>query len=59
MAVLRGERLWQIPVTATGTGEPVAHFTGEYGWLRTVARAGGLALADDVQHRWSGRSAGR
>ncbi len=39
MAGLRGERLWQIPLTATGTGEPVAHFTGEYGRLRTVARA--------------------
>ena len=32
MAGLRGERLWQIPLTdsATGrpTGEPVAHLTG-------------------------------
>jgi glucose/arabinose dehydrogenase len=39
MAGLRGERLWQIPLTATGTGEPVAHLTGEYGRLRTVVTA--------------------
>ena len=36
MAGLRGERLWQIPVDGTDTGEPVAHFEGEYGRLRTV-----------------------
>ncbi|WP_019876368.1 PQQ-dependent sugar dehydrogenase [Sporichthya polymorpha] len=39
MAALRGQRLWQIPVTGTGTGKPVAHFEGEYGRLRTVALA--------------------
>jgi len=39
MAGLRGERLWQIPLTGTGTGEPVAHFTGTYGRLRTVMLA--------------------
>ncbi len=43
MAGLRGERLWQIPIvqTATGptTGEPIAHLTGSYGRLRTVAVA--------------------
>jgi glucose/arabinose dehydrogenase len=39
MAGLRGERLWQIAVTASGTGEPVAWFEGEYGRLRTVALA--------------------
>ena len=39
MAGLRGQRLWQIPLTGTGTGEPVAHFTGEYGRLRTVILA--------------------
>jgi glucose/arabinose dehydrogenase len=36
MAGLRGERLWQIPVEGTQTGEPVPHFEGEYGRLRTV-----------------------
>jgi glucose/arabinose dehydrogenase len=36
MAGLRGERLWQIPVDGTDTGEPVAHFTSEHGRLRTV-----------------------
>ncbi|HEV2928954.1 MAG TPA: PQQ-dependent sugar dehydrogenase, partial [Propionibacteriaceae bacterium] len=36
MAGLRGERLWQISVEGTETGDPVAHFEGEYGRLRTV-----------------------
>jgi glucose/arabinose dehydrogenase len=36
MAGLRGERLWQIPVEGTDTQEPVAHFNGQYGRLRTV-----------------------
>ncbi|HZA04088.1 MAG TPA: PQQ-dependent sugar dehydrogenase, partial [Propionibacteriaceae bacterium] len=36
MAGLRGERLWEIPVDGTETGEPIAHFEGEYGRLRTV-----------------------
>ena len=36
MAGLRGERLWQIPVDGTDTGDPVAHLEGEYGRLRTV-----------------------
>jgi hypothetical protein len=36
MAGLRGERLWEIPVDGTDTGEPVGHFQGEYGRLRTV-----------------------
>jgi len=39
MAGLRGQRLWQIPLTGTGTAQPVAHFTGEYGRLRTVILA--------------------
>ncbi len=39
MAGLRGQRLWQIPVTASGSGKPVAWFEGEYGRLRTVALA--------------------
>jgi len=36
MAGLRGERLWQIPLDGTKTGDPVAHFRGDYGRLRTV-----------------------
>jgi glucose/arabinose dehydrogenase len=36
MAGLRGERLWQIPLDGTKTGDPVAHFKGDYGRLRTV-----------------------
>ena len=36
MAGLRGERLWQIPLTGDATGEPVALVAGEYGRLRTV-----------------------
>lgn len=43
MAGLRGQTLWQIPIThATGgrqTGEPIAHFAQRYGRLRTVVRA--------------------
>jgi glucose/arabinose dehydrogenase len=36
MAGLRGERLWEIPVRGTDTGDPVGHFQGDYGRLRTV-----------------------
>ncbi len=36
MAALRGERLWQIPLQDTNTGEPEAHFVDKYGRLRTV-----------------------
>lgn len=40
VAALRGERLWQVPLSRTGQAEvPVAHFTGEYGRLREVVRA--------------------
>jgi len=45
MAGLRGERLWQIPITESGgTGEPVARLTDAAGRLRTVQVApdGGL-----------------
>ena len=44
MAGLRGERLWEIPVDGTKTGEPVGHFEGEYGRLRTVV------VSPDGQH---------
>jgi glucose/arabinose dehydrogenase len=45
-AGLRGERLWQIPLSARGAGTPVARLTGVYGRLRTVEPdgAGGLWL---------------
>ncbi len=33
---LRGERLWQVPVTDDGVGEPHGWFVGEHGRLRTV-----------------------
>ena len=36
MAGLRGERLWQIPVHDGRSVTPVAHFTEQYGRLRTV-----------------------
>lgn len=38
VAALRGERLWEVPLTGDGgAGEPVAHHAGEYGRLRAVA----------------------
>lgn len=44
IASLQGERLWQVPVRPNGsTGQPKAHYTGEYGRLRTV-----VATPDDV-----------
>jgi glucose/arabinose dehydrogenase len=36
MGALHGERLWQVPVTAQGTGDPQAWFVGDYGRIRTV-----------------------
>jgi glucose/arabinose dehydrogenase len=39
MAGLRGERLWQIPLDGTNTDDPIAHFRGDYGRLRTVVVA--------------------
>ncbi|MFP5252959.1 MAG: PQQ-dependent sugar dehydrogenase [Actinomycetes bacterium] len=39
MASLRGARLWQVPVTARGTGAPRDWFVGDYGRLRTVVVA--------------------
>jgi len=39
MASLRGARLWQVPVTAGGTGTPRDWFVGDYGRLRTVVVA--------------------
>jgi glucose/arabinose dehydrogenase len=39
MAGLRGERLWEIPLDGTSTRDPIAHFRGDYGRLRTVVVA--------------------
>ncbi len=39
MAALRGERLWQVPLLASGTGRPRALLTHRYGRLRAVAVA--------------------
>ena len=36
---LNGERLWEVPVTANGTGEPKGWFVGDFGRLRTVVVA--------------------
>ena len=46
LAGLRGERLWRLPLAATGLGEPQELFAGEYGRLRAVAvdRDGSLAV---------------
>ena len=40
VAALRGEQLWQIPLSRDGqAGSPVAHFTGDFGRLRAVVLA--------------------
>jgi glucose/arabinose dehydrogenase len=44
IASLQGERLWQVPIRPNGSaGQPEAHYTGEYGRLRTV-----VTTPDDV-----------
>ncbi|QNN55105.1 PQQ-dependent sugar dehydrogenase [Nocardioides mesophilus] len=39
LASLRGQRLWQVPVTDAGVGRPRDWFVGAYGRLRTVVVA--------------------
>jgi glucose/arabinose dehydrogenase len=39
VGALAGQRLWRIPLRATGTGRPAALLDGRYGRLRTVVRA--------------------
>ncbi|MBO9553240.1 MAG: PQQ-dependent sugar dehydrogenase [Cellulomonas sp.] len=39
LAALRGRRLWRVPLTPDGVGEPQALLTGEHGRLRAVAVA--------------------
>nr|WP_280236622.1 PQQ-dependent sugar dehydrogenase [Nocardia cyriacigeorgica] len=43
-AALRGERLWTVPLTDSGTDTPADHFLDEYGRLRTVVVAPDGAL---------------
>ena len=44
IAGLRGETLWQVPLTGNRAGEPIAWFTGEFGRLRDVVAAPGGSL---------------
>ncbi|MGV8965508.1 MAG: PQQ-dependent sugar dehydrogenase [Cellulomonas sp.] len=39
LASLRGQRLWRVPLTATGIGQPQALLAGELGRLRAVVPA--------------------
>ncbi len=50
MAALRGERLWEVPLSGDQVGEPRGWFEGRYGRLRTVT------VADDGQSLWLGSS---
>ncbi|HET7691372.1 MAG TPA: PQQ-dependent sugar dehydrogenase [Nocardioidaceae bacterium] len=38
-ASLRGERLWRVPVTEDGVGQPEDFFVGDYGRIRTIVVA--------------------
>jgi glucose/arabinose dehydrogenase len=49
-AALRGERLWRVPLSGTGLGEPQALLTGEFGRLR------GIAATPDGTALWVGTS---
>ena len=45
VAALRGTRLWDVPVSGTSVGTPVARYNGTYGRIRTaVLEPGGRAL---------------
>ncbi|MEU4363463.1 PQQ-dependent sugar dehydrogenase [Promicromonospora sp. NPDC023987] len=45
MGALGGQRLWQLPVDGPeATGDPIEHYTGEYGRIRTVEVAPDGAL---------------
>lgn len=39
LGALRGQRLWTVPLEGNAAGDPVAHFTREYGRIRDVVRA--------------------
>ena len=62
MAALRGERLWQIPLLAHGSGTPRALLVQRYGRLRAVAVApdGSLwVLTNNTDGRGSPRAGRR
>ena len=43
LALLRGERLWRIPIlSGESTGTPTAYYVGTYGRLRTVTKVPGV-----------------
>ncbi|GAB3651099.1 PQQ-dependent sugar dehydrogenase [Glycomyces tarimensis] len=45
MGALGGQRLWQLPVDGPqAAGDPIAHYVGEFGRIRTVERAPDGAL---------------
>jgi glucose/arabinose dehydrogenase len=45
IGALRGQRLWQLPVQGgAAAGDPIAHFAGDYGRIRTVEVAPDGAL---------------
>ncbi|TDC56449.1 PQQ-dependent sugar dehydrogenase [Actinomadura sp. KC345] len=59
MGALGGQRLWQLPVDGPeAAGEPVEHFAGEYGRIRTVERAPDgslwLATSNTDEATWGG-----
>jgi glucose/arabinose dehydrogenase len=58
LAALRGERLWQVPLTAKGTGTPRALLQGTYGRLRAVAASpdGGLWILTNNTARGTPRT---
>lgn len=37
VAALKGQRLWQVPLTEDGTAEPQDWFVGDYGRIRSIA----------------------
>lgn len=52
VAALRGERLWQVPLSRSGAaGTPVARFQDRYGRLRAVAAAPGDTLWVSTSNR--------
>ncbi|XRQ05126.1 PQQ-dependent sugar dehydrogenase [Actinomadura welshii] len=59
MGALGGQRLWQLPVDGPeAAGDPIEHFVGEYGRIRTVERAPDgslwLATSNTDEATWGG-----
>jgi glucose/arabinose dehydrogenase len=59
MAALRGQRLWEIPITEGGVGEPVPALQGEHGRLRTPRQAPDGSLWITTSNRDGGISPSR